>query len=260
MKRLANRIVGGVKWRAESLMERMPEGVRVWAENRRLNKKIRRGETSYDRARLRHTFRESMRILEERFPGESAGDYLEFGVYHGTSISCMHDVRAALGLGTKMRLFGFDSFEGLPPSAAWEDDSVWAPGMYASSMDFTRDNLRRWNVPVDDITLIKGFFDVSLTAATRKEHNIERASILMVDCDLYSSTQSVLEFVTPLIHRAAVFVFDDWDSSDLASKNLGEAKAYREYLAAHPEFTSEELPGLNYKDKAGPRVFLLARR
>ena len=253
------RIAKGLEWRLEALMERMPQSARVWMENRKLDKRVRQGQTTYDRSRLMHTYRESLRVLREKAPGAPIGDYLEFGVYHGTSISCMHAVRKEQGLEKNMRLIGFDSFEGLPDSAAWEDDSVWAPGMYASSMDFTRGNLQRWGVPPDDVTLVKGWFQDSLTSATRRQYDIRHASIFMVDCDLYSSTQSVLNFSIPLVNGHAVFVFDDWDSSDLAAKNMGEARAFEEWLTEHPEFSAEEMLGLNYKDKAGPRVFLVSK-
>ncbi len=252
-------LVAGVRWRVDKLYERLPRGVRVWMTNRTLNSRIRRGQTSYDRTRLMRTFREALQTLATRNPGAPVGAYLEFGVYHGTSMSCMHAVRAEAGLSASMRMFGFDSFEGLPESAASEDEGVWAPGMFVSSVEFTRSNLRRWGVPDGDITLIKGWFNESLTPETRARHDIQHASVLMVDCDLYSSTQSVLAFAAPLIRQQAVFVFDDWDSGDLASKDMGEARAFREFLAAHPEFSAEELSGLNYKDKAGPRVFLVMR-
>ena len=184
---------------------------------------------------------------------------VEFGVYHGTSTSCMHAARAESKSSHTMRLFGFDSFEGLPSTAANEDDGVWAPGLFSSSIEFTRSNLRRWGVPDDDVTLIKGWFSDSLTEHTRVEHDIRHVGVAMIDCDLHSSTQTVLAFLAPLVHRRAIFVFDDWDSSNLGERGLGEARAFREFLDANPELSASEIPGLNYKTKPGPRVFLIAR-
>lgn len=260
MKLTPRRVIDGLAWRADALYERlMPVPIKVWFQNREMDARIRRDETSYARERLMHTYREGLRLLAERDPDAAAGDYLEFGVYHGTSLSCMHRVREELGLTSRMRLFGFDSFEGLPESAAWEDDRVWAPGMFKSSFDFTRANLRRWGVRDDEVVLVKGWFNESLTPELRARHAIRHASVVMVDCDLYSSTVDVLRFVEPLVGSHAVLVFDDWDSGDLASKQMGERLAFEEYLAAHPHFGAEEIPGLNYKDKAGPRVFMLRR-
>ena len=41
------------------------------------------------------------------------GDYLEFGVSRGHSMASMHRVISRLKL-DRVRLFGFDSFEGMP--------------------------------------------------------------------------------------------------------------------------------------------------
>ena len=252
------RIVAGLRWRAEALVEHLPQPARVWVDNQRWNRRIRRGETAYDRARLIRTFRESIGVLRRREPASALGDYLEFGVYHGTSLSCMYEARASLGL-DRMRLFGFDSFEGLPDSAASEDDGVWLPGHFKSTMRFTQDNLARWGVPPDAVTLVPGWFSDTCTPATRARLGIERASVLMIDCDLYSSTCEVLAFAEPLIGRQAVLVFDEWHADGLADKHMGERRAFEEFLDAHPEFVAEELEGLNYKDKADPKLFLVTR-
>lgn len=258
MELTINRLVEGVRWRAETLIERLPRGMQVWIDNRRRNAQVRRGLTSFERARLVHTYREALGILLRREPPESLGDYLEFGVYHGTSLSCMYDARTQLGL-DRMRLIGFDSFEGLPASAADDDGGVWAPGQFKSPIGLTHANLRRWGVPPDAVTLVKGWFSETCTPATRARLQLSRASVVMVDCDLYSSTRDVLAFCAPLIGAQAVFVFDDWHASGLADKGMGEARAFEEFLAAHPGLRAEELHGLNYKDKRDPMIFLVTR-
>jgi O-methyltransferase len=259
MELMYNRLVEGVRWRTEALIERVPRRVRVWIDNRRRNAQVRLGLTSFERARLVHTYRETLGILMRREPPEALGDYLEFGVYHGTSLSCMYEARTQLGL-DRMRLIGFDSFEGLPPAAADEDAGVWAPGQFKSSMALTRSNLRQWGVPADAVTLVKGWFSETCTAATRTRLGLTRASVIMVDCDLYSSACEVLAFCEPLIGAQAVLVFDDWHASGLADRGMGEAKAFEEFLATHEELRAEELHGLNYKDKRDPMIFLVTRR
>ena len=254
-----SRLVESVRWRTEALMERLPRRLQVWIDNRRRNAQVRLGLTSFERSRLVHTYRDALGILMRREPPEALGDYLEFGVYHGTSVSCMYDARMQLGL-DRMRLIGFDSFEGLPASTADEDGGVWAPGQFKSSIGLTQSNLRRWGVPPDAVTLVKGWFSETCTPATRARLGLVRASVIMVDCDLYSSAREVLAFCEPLIGTQAVLVFDDWHASGLADRDMGEARAFKEFLAAHPEFRAEELHGLNYKDKRDPMIFLVTRR
>ena len=64
--------------------------------------------------------------------GENIGDYLEFGVFNGSSMSSMYLTAKKLELNS-MRFFGFDAFEGLPEGAEKEDDGVWKKGFYACS-------------------------------------------------------------------------------------------------------------------------------
>ena len=253
-----DRIVAGLAWRAESLVERLPARYRVWIQNRRDARRVRRGQTSFDRGRLARTYREAIGRLLRAEPASSLGDYLEFGVYHGTSLSSMYEARRELGLG-HMRLFGFDSFEGLPASAATEDDGVWAAGQFRSSLELTRENLHRWGVPLDDVTLVRGWFSETCTPETRARHAIEGASVVMIDCDLYSSSVEALAFCEPLIRRQAVVVFDDWGAGGLDERRLGERRAFEELLARHPDLHAEELHGLQYKDKADPKIFLVTR-
>jgi hypothetical protein len=252
------RLIDGVRWRTEAVVARLPRPAQVWIDNVRRNALVRRGHTSFERARLVHTFREVLRILQRREDADALGDYLEFGVYHGTSLSCMYEARRQAGL-RQMRLFGFDSFEGLPESAARQDDGLWAPGQFKSTMGLTHDNLRRWGVPPAEVTLVTGWFSETCTPLTRERLGLEHASVIMVDCDLYSSTCEVLAFCEPLIRQQAVLVFDDWHASGLADKGLGEARAFAEFLQAHPSLVAEELPGLNYKDKRDPMLFLVTR-
>ena len=81
---------------------------------------------------------------------------------------------------------------------------------------------------------------------------------LMLD-EITTRHDQVLAFCEPLIRQQAVLVFDDWHASGLADKGLGEARAFAEFLQAHPSLVAEELPGLNYKDKRDPMLFLVTR-
>ena len=254
----AKRIVDGVSWRLEALEERLPTPMRVWLDNRKNDRRVRRGGTTFERARLVDTYRRSIELLLRREPRAALGDYVEFGVYHGTSLSCIYEAREAMRL-PHMRLFGFDSFEGLPESAASEDDGVWMPGQYRSTLELTRENLRRWGVPDDAVTLTKGWFSETCTPAVRQRLGITKASVIMVDCDLYSSSVDALAFCEPLIHSQAVIVFDDYNASGLADKHMGERRAFDEFLDAHGDLHAERLPGMNYKDKVDPEIFLVTR-
>jgi O-methyltransferase len=158
----------------------------------------------------------------------------------------MHDVLQELEL-DDVRLFGFDSFEGLPAAARAE--AKWPPGLYRSSYDFTRARLTERGVDWRRVALIKGWFDDTLTAQTRSLHGIRKASVIMVDCDLYSSARTALEFCAPIVGDRAVVLFDDWLPDSLAARNEGEKRAFDEFLATHPYFSVVEMDAYRRESK-----------
>lgn len=191
---------------------------------------------------------EAIGTLRRHAPDSEIGDYLEFGVSRGTSLACMHQALDRTAL-RHVRLFGFDSFEGLPPEAAREG---WNPGDFKSTLGATRRNLTRAGVEWDRVRLVKGWFRETLTDASRDQLGLRRASLIMVDCDIYAAARECLHFCAPLIGDHAVLFFDDWD---MDSNGAGEKKAFAEFLAEHPEFHAEPLR--SYLPTA--RVFLVTR-
>lgn len=186
---------------------------------------------------LTDKFREGLTRLAAEQGAGTIGDYLEFGVYDGTSLSCMHRVLQEMGL-DHVRLFGFDSFEGLPPTAAGEDGGYWRPGQFDCEYEFARYSLSQRGVDWSRVELIKGFYDVTLNDDLRQRLGLTKASVIMVDCDMYSSARDALNFCAPLIRDQAMVLFDDWNP--LAESNMGEKLAFDEFLAANPHFAVED--------------------
>jgi hypothetical protein len=59
---------------------------------------------------LRTVLLDGLNLLADRHGRAALGDYLEFGVYNGTSLLCTYRACEEAGL-THVRLFGFDSFQ-----------------------------------------------------------------------------------------------------------------------------------------------------
>ncbi len=190
------------------------------------------------------------------------GDYLEFGVFRGTSMLCMNRTLNKFKL-NNVRLFGFDSFEGLPSLEEQDKALTWQPGMFNTNIDETRDILENGGVDWTKTFLIKGWYNETLTQDLINKHQISNVSLIMIDCDLHSSTKEALEFSAPLIKKEAIIFFDDWDGgADLAGKNLGEKLAFDEFLQAHPEFHSEEFGAYYHTEMEGSpvsKIFLVRR-
>ncbi len=191
---------------------------------------------------FRGKVRELVAQMIQRQGKEDIGDYLEFGVFNGATLSSVYQVFQEFGL-DGVRFFGFDSFEGLPPEADHEDEGLWFPGQCSCSVEVTMRFLTAHQVDWTRVFLIKGWFRDTLTPALTERYRMRKASLVMVDCDLYSSTVDCLRFVEPLIRDEAILIFDDWFAFQAAERNLGEKRAFEEFLGRHPELEPTELGG-----------------
>jgi O-methyltransferase len=203
---------------------------------------------------LEERYRDALNRLALAAGRDGVGDYLEFGVYVGTSLLCMHRASRAVGL-ESLRLYGFDSFQGLPETTATEAAGVWQPGWYRAEYSLVREHLTSNGVDWDRTTLVPGWFDETLVPGLAHQLGIEKAGIIMIDCDIYSAALSALAFCAPLIRDRAVVFFDDWNTGGLAAKGLGERRAFAEFLAGNPDLRVEELPPYSSYSK----VFFVTR-
>lgn len=192
--------------------------------------------------------RQALVRLCQREYASSLGDYLEFGVARGSSMACVHDVVRAMRVG-RSRLIGFDSFQGLPAEA---DDEGWSRGEYRSSLFATRRYLAARHVDMERVSLVPGWFRDTLTPAVRADLRLDRASLILVDCEIYSASRQALAFCAPHIQGQAVVILDDWGAAEERGVP-GQREAFEEFLAAQPDLQASEME--SYSDSA--RVFHL---
>lgn len=119
----------------------------------------------------------------------TSGLVLEFGVYHGLSLRQL--ARRFTG-----PVHGFDSFEGLPE--AWKSDEPI--GSYST-------HGRLPQMPTH-VRLYPGWFKDTLPVFVAKQ--TEKARLVHIDCDLYSSTCTVLNKIYPLLQIGTILVFDEY--------------------------------------------------
>jgi O-methyltransferase len=221
-----------------SILRHTPEGPKSWMKRQYWKFRISSGSAIVAAEDLTRKYREALLWLRDQEKGAAlAGDYLEFGVFNGTSLACMHSVVEELGL-EGVRLFGFDSFEGLPETAGLESDGLWSAGQFQLDYEYTRKWLTRQGVDWTRVFLVKGWFKDTLTRELVDNYKLNRAIVIMIDSDLYSSAQEALSFCAPLIADRAAIFFDDW--FPLADRHMGERKAFDEFMAANPELSAED--------------------
>jgi len=139
----------------------------------------------------------------------SDGLVLEFGVRFGTSIRQI----AALA---KQEVHGFDSFEGLP--------EVWhfePKGSYTTKGVIPA-------VP-KNVKLHAGWFKDTLPKFLKEYSGNIR--FINIDCDIYSSTKTVLELLAPRIVPGTVIVFDEYIGNEHWRED--EFKAFQEAVARY---------------------------
>lgn len=133
------------------------------------------------------------------------GLFLEFGVATGATINLIGPLAPA-------RVYGFDSFEGLPE--AWGD--YMPKGAFAQSPPKVHSN----------VELIIGYFNETLPKFLSSHPG--KVAFLHVDCDLYSSTKTVLCEIGDRIVPGSIIVLDEY--FNYPGWEDGEHKALSEFL------------------------------
>jgi hypothetical protein len=113
------------------LLDCLPTRTRAWLRARRSALAVAAGERLVPEKELERKYEAALRFLAHRHGAAALGDYLEFGVFHGASLACMHRALEAGGF-ERVRLFGFDSFAGLPAAADTEDDQTFHAGQFTA--------------------------------------------------------------------------------------------------------------------------------
>jgi hypothetical protein len=162
------------------------------------------------------------------------GDIAECGVHKGGSLVPM--AIHAQQEGIRKKLFGFDSFEGLPDSVAFDAElggphAEWKrPGeMNDTTAGLVLSKLRRFGV-ADDVELVKGFFEATLSG-----YSDRRFSLVHLDCDIYSSYKECMAFFYPRLNPGGVILLDEYNDPPWPGCN----KAIDEFLEDKPEQLQE---------------------
>ena len=165
------------------------------------------------------------------------GDYLEFGVYHGGSFVRVYGEfakkRKLYGVETPMRFFAFDAFKGLPGSDESNKPAHYAEGKYAAGEATFREAISAAKVDLGDVVIVNKWYD-QLTGQDKRDHHLIQAALVYIDCDLYESTKSALDFCGDLLLDGSVVVFDDF-YRHRSSKRTGVRGAWLEFLEARAD-------------------------
>ncbi len=162
----------------------------------------------------------SVPVLPDRFAlyahlgrhvlGEEAIDYLEFGVFKGTTMRAWSELNTK----PKSRFVGFDSFEGLP-----ED---WTGDFGAGAFDVAG---QLPQIADPRVAFVKGWFQHTVPGFLAGFTPANRL-VIHNDSDLYSSTLYTLCQIDKIIVSGSIIIFDEFTSP------LHEFRAFNDYLGS----------------------------
>jgi len=141
---------------------------------------------------------------------------LEFGVGGGSSIEMIRRHTP-----TKIKVFGFDTFTGLPEPWYNKNGHIIVPkGMFSTEGALP---------DVEGVSFYKGLF-IDTIPQYLAQYPGCRIGMLHIDCDLYSSTSQVFSALGQMLTPGAVLAFDEWYYNDSPENSDHEQRAFLEWI------------------------------
>jgi len=154
--------------------------------------------------------------------------HLEFGVASGKSLNAQTRWIHNANPDQKFNVHGFDTFTGLPEDWVHTDGRlVLSKGDFYSGGEtpaIDPDNYARNN-----IVFWTGLFSDTIPKYLAQD-NSSPIAFLHIDCDLYSSTVTVLHSLNHLIVPGTIIRFDEWVYWWDEENNDHEARAFYEWV------------------------------
>ncbi|MBC8147445.1 MAG: hypothetical protein H8E98_05615 [Bacteroidetes bacterium] len=183
-----------------------------------------------DRLELKKTaFRDNIISQNKDFLQDKI--FIEFGVMDGDSIIDFYNLYQKYQI-QDGGFIGLDSFYGLPE----EKIDLYSP--WKTSKFTCNGKISKQLLDNNDIDVIAGEFKDTLNDSLVKKLKDKKIGIVHIDCDIYSSTLSVLDFMVKngLFCEGQILIYDDWGcylmNRDTISDEymLGEARAHKEIV------------------------------
>lgn len=134
------------------------------------------------------------------------GCLVEFGVYKGEGLRIMSRL-AKVYLQAPPVLYGFDSFEGMPPTSAPLEGGLardWVRGALSDTrIEAVQQYLHRKRVQA---RLVKGIFaDLSPLV----DYGIDKVRFAHIEADIYEGYRDALRLLTPYVQAGTVMLLDE---------------------------------------------------
>lgn len=170
------------------------------------------------------------------------GDFCEAGVAYGGQLVNMHNSHP-----TK-KVYAFDSFEGIAHHSdsdieftqahgKGEDNPRKSMGVTSVALDKCKQTILSFVPSLDRFVFVKGWFIDTLPQLTD-----EKFSVIRLDCDIYESYKTCLEYLYSRLSVGGYLIIDDWHLT-------GCKKALLEYFKTLDGFVVDDFLGNAYLQK-----------
>ncbi|MEM7381382.1 MAG: TylF/MycF/NovP-related O-methyltransferase [Bacteroidota bacterium] len=161
------------------------------------------------------------------------GDYLEFGVYTGSSfchtIKCFKKTEKFNPYQKETRFIGFDSFEGFGELDEDDKHPFYVDQNFTTSYTKVKKRaektIKGWGAGCQ---MVQGYFEDSLKEGPAK-YGIENIRIAFIDSDTYSSSKCAFQFIKNNVKSGSHIILDDFYSYNGDPKK-GVSLAFNEFL------------------------------
>ncbi len=183
---------------------------------------------------------------------KTLGSYLEFGVFTGSTFNYAMKVNRRIeGLGygdSNCEFIGFDSFNGFGQVKEGDKHPYFIDSIFSVNEKKVLKNIKKI-AKKQKYRIIKGFFQDTIQNKTTNDFNIDKARIVMIDCDLKESTRLALEFIKPAIQEGTIILFDDYVFFK-GSEEKGECGAFNEFRNKYPNILFKRIFDYGYGSQA----------
>jgi len=142
------------------------------------------------------------------------GDIVEFGVWNGNNLIGVKKIHDYLKLNKK--IIGYDHFKGMP-----KNSRDFKRNSFRGDLKFLKKLIKFYNFK--NIELIND----DILNLRNHLNKFKKLSFIYIDCDLYSTTEKILELLSRKLSKGGLIVFDE---GNLNIKKSGETKALKEFF------------------------------
>ncbi len=157
---------------------------------------------------------------------EISGDYVEFGCNGATTFRMAFCESRRHGHVRK--LWAYDSFQGLPDQRSVKDSHPkWKQGTMSMDQAKFEAICQASGMTEADYFVVPGFYEDTLT--NKELPAPDDICLAYIDCDLYSSTMTALEFLMPRLKHGMIIAFDDyycWSEQSIAGERQAALEVF----------------------------------